>query len=103
MKVCTLLAFFPMTAQAGGLEVQPVTDGVWALVGGKDQRSAANLANNATFGVVVTDDGVVLIDPEGAWPKQRMWISLVFQHWNNSKAYLARTPRLLSRRWSSND
>ncbi|MDZ7711076.1 MAG: MBL fold metallo-hydrolase [Roseovarius sp.] len=33
----------------------------------KEQRSAENLANNATFGVVVTGEGVVLIDPGGSW------------------------------------
>ncbi len=49
------------------LEVQKVTDGVYALVGENAQRSAKNLANNATFGVVVTDDGVVLVDPGGSW------------------------------------
>ena len=67
MKVFALLAFLTMAAQAGALEVQPVADGVWALVGEKEQRSASNLANNATFGVVVTDEGVVLIDPGGSW------------------------------------
>lgn len=37
-------------------EVQPVTGGVYVLVGHKEQRSAENLADNATFGVVVTAD-----------------------------------------------
>ncbi|GAB4517179.1 MAG: MBL fold metallo-hydrolase [Roseibium sp.] len=54
-------------AFAGGLEVQRVTGDVYALVGPKEQRDAENLANNATFGVVVTPDGVVLIDPGGSW------------------------------------
>lgn len=58
-----LLAAVP----AAALEIQPVTDGVWALVGEKAQRSPQNLANNATFGVVATGDGVVLIDPGGSW------------------------------------
>lgn len=49
------------------LEVQRVTEGVYALVGEKEQRSPQNLANNATFGVVVTEDGVVLVDPGGSW------------------------------------
>lgn len=53
-------------AQAADLTVQPVADGVYALVGGKEQRSPENLANNATFGVVVTDEGIVLIDPGGS-------------------------------------
>jgi glyoxylase-like metal-dependent hydrolase (beta-lactamase superfamily II) len=52
---------------AAGLDIQPVTDGVWALVGEKDQRSPENLANNATFGVVVTEEGVLLVDPGGSW------------------------------------
>lgn len=57
----------PGLAVAQGLEVQPVTEGVWAIVGEKEQRSPENLGNNATFGVVVTGDGAVLIDPSGSW------------------------------------
>ncbi|WP_282048396.1 MBL fold metallo-hydrolase [Sulfitobacter mediterraneus] len=61
------LALASTTVQADMLEVQIVTEGVYALVGPKEQRSAENLANNATFGVVVTDEGVVLVDPGGSW------------------------------------
>jgi glyoxylase-like metal-dependent hydrolase (beta-lactamase superfamily II) len=57
----------PGLALATGLEVQPVTDGVWAIVGEMDQRSPENLANNATFGLVETAEGAVLIDPGGSW------------------------------------
>jgi glyoxylase-like metal-dependent hydrolase (beta-lactamase superfamily II) len=49
------------------LEVQKVTENVYALVGEMEQRSPANLANNATFGVVVTQEGIVLIDPGGSY------------------------------------
>ncbi|NIA71418.1 MBL fold metallo-hydrolase [Pelagibius litoralis] len=59
-----LLLLFATPALA--LEVQPVAEGVYALVGEKEQRSSENLANNATFGVVVTDEGVVLVDPGGS-------------------------------------
>ena len=55
------------STRAAELEVQPVTDGVWALVGEKQQRSPENLANNATFGVIETSDGVILVDPGGSW------------------------------------
>ena len=55
------------STRAAELEVQPVTDGVWALVGEKQQRSSENLANNATFGVIETSDGVILVDPGGSW------------------------------------
>ncbi|MGV6803924.1 MAG: MBL fold metallo-hydrolase [Ruegeria sp.] len=57
----------PTFAGAQGLEVQPVTEGVWAIVGEKAQRSPENLGNNATFGLVDTPEGAVLIDPGGSW------------------------------------
>ena len=66
LLVAALLAT-PTFAAAEVLEIQPVTVGVWAIVGEKEQRSPANLANNATFGLVVTTDGAVLIDPGGSW------------------------------------
>lgn len=45
------------------LNVHNVADGIYALVGPLGNRGPGNLGNNATFGVVVTDAGVVLIDP----------------------------------------
>lgn len=57
----------PAFANAQALDVQPVTDNVWAIVGEKEQRSPENLADNATFGLVVTAQGAVLIDPGGSW------------------------------------
>ena len=54
-------------AMADGLTVQPVTEDVWAIVGPLEQRNPDNLANNATFGLVVTPDGAVLMDPGGSW------------------------------------
>lgn len=62
----------PSLGAAQLLEVQPVTDDVWALVGPMEQRNAENLANNATFGVVVTEKGVVLIDPGGSLKGAKM-------------------------------
>jgi glyoxylase-like metal-dependent hydrolase (beta-lactamase superfamily II) len=50
---------------ASPLEVQKVDHGIYALVGDLGQRSPQNLGNNATFGVIVTPDGVVLVDPGG--------------------------------------
>ena len=52
---------------ARALETVKVTDGIYAFVGEKSQRSPSNLGNNATFGLVVTSDGAVLIDPGGSW------------------------------------
>jgi len=52
---------------AKDLEVQKVTDDVYAIVGAIGQRDPDNLGNNATFGFVVTKDGVVLIDSGGSF------------------------------------
>ncbi len=57
---------FPLSPVAQELEIQPVNDGVWAFVGEKAQRSPENLGNNATFGLVVTGDGAVLVDAGGS-------------------------------------
>ncbi|MCA1300812.1 MBL fold metallo-hydrolase [Stappia indica] len=57
----------PTFVAAEVLDVRSVTEGVWAIVGEKEQRSPENLGNNATFGLVVTDAGAVLIDPGGSW------------------------------------
>jgi len=66
LVLASLLAA-PSLAAAQSLHVQPVTEGIWAIVGEKKQRSPENLANNATFGLVATEAGAVLIDPGGSW------------------------------------
>ena len=50
-----------ISAQAA-LNVQKVTDNVYALEGETTQRSPTNFGNNSTHGVIVTNEGVVLID-----------------------------------------
>lgn len=67
MKILALSALLLATPALADLEIQQVTDNVYALVGPLGQRTPENLGNNATFGVVVTDDGVVLIDAGGSW------------------------------------
>ncbi|GMQ96667.1 MAG: MBL fold metallo-hydrolase [Gammaproteobacteria bacterium] len=51
---------------AAELEVQKVTDHIYAIVGAIGQRSPENLGNNATYGFIVTKEGVVLIDAGGS-------------------------------------
>ncbi|MDA0222279.1 MAG: MBL fold metallo-hydrolase [Rhodobacterales bacterium] len=53
----------PVFAQLATVEIAP---DIYALVGPKTQRGPGNLGNNATFGFVVTPDGVVLIDAGGS-------------------------------------
>ncbi len=49
------------------LKIQTVAKNVYAIVGELDQRTAENHANNATFGLVVTPAGALLIDPGGSY------------------------------------
>lgn len=63
--LCVAITVTPAFAQQ--LQVQNVTDGIWALVGKHEQRNHENLANNATFGLIDTADGAILVDPGGSW------------------------------------
>ena len=45
------------------LKTEQIAEDVFALVGPTTNRDPQNLGNNANFGVVVTREGVVLIDP----------------------------------------
>ncbi len=68
MKHLFLALLFALpTAAARAYEVQTVASGIWAIEGPAEQRNAENLANNATFGLIETTDGAVLIDPGGTW------------------------------------
>ncbi len=48
-------------------EVHQVADHIWALEGPAENRNPENLGNNATFGVIETSEGVVLVDPGGSY------------------------------------
>ena len=52
---------------ADSLEIQKISDRVYAVVGELNNRTPENLGNNATFGVVITSKGVVLIDSGGTY------------------------------------
>ena len=60
-----LFAVVTLTARASanGLHIKQVTNNIYAIVGELGQRSQTNLGNNATFGLIVTDGGAVLVDP----------------------------------------
>lgn len=73
-----LLAFLTSAANGGDdgvlsvLEVSKLADDVYALVGPTTNRDPENLGNNANFGVIVTEDAVVLIDPGATYEGARM-------------------------------
>lgn len=61
------------SAHANGiLKIDKLADDVYALIGPLANRNPENLGNNANFGVVVTDDGVVLIDSGGTYKGAEM-------------------------------
>jgi glyoxylase-like metal-dependent hydrolase (beta-lactamase superfamily II) len=62
-----VMIWAPISALADILNVHPVTPGIWAIEGPATQRTPENLGNNATFGLIETGDGAVLIDPGGTW------------------------------------
>ncbi|MGH1578400.1 MBL fold metallo-hydrolase [Planktotalea sp.] len=49
------------------LKVQSIAPNVWALEGPAENRNAENLGNNATFGLIETTQGAVLVDPGGSY------------------------------------
>ncbi len=88
----TLAAFvLPFPTVADVLEIQPVADDVWAIVGPTEQRNPENLANNATFGLVVTPEGAVLVDPGGSWQGAEMLHSAIRALTDQPVAYVINT------------
>lgn len=67
----TVVALFfvslPTITFADVLSVHSVARGIWAIAGPAEQRDAKNLGNNATFGLIETTEGAVLIDAGGTW------------------------------------
>lgn len=65
MVALVLMGPLSVSANNEELVVKQVEENVHAIVGPLGNRTEANLGNNATFGFVVTRDGVVLIDSGG--------------------------------------
>lgn len=65
--LCLLIAAAARADAPPGFAVHALAPGIWAIEGPSEQRNATNLGNNATFGLVETREGAVLIDPGGSW------------------------------------
>lgn len=66
LAICALV-LTPFAALADAPVVHEVAPGVWAIEGPASQRDPENLGNNATFGLIETEAGAVLVDPGGTW------------------------------------
>ena len=76
--ILTLAAsVMPLPVLADVLTVHTVAPGIWAIEGPAEQRDAENLGNNATFGLIETAAGAVLVDPGGTWAGAEMLHDLV--------------------------
>ncbi len=60
------LPAFNVLADKQILKLEQVTDNVYAIIGPLTNRTPENLGNNASFGFVITTEGVILIDPGGS-------------------------------------
>jgi len=54
------------------LKTEQLAENIYALVGPISSRDARNLGNNANFGVIVTNEGVVLIDSGATYKGAQM-------------------------------
>ncbi len=54
------------------LQPRQLAEDIYALIGPTTNRDPQNIGNNANFGVIVTSDGVVLVDPGATYKGARM-------------------------------
>jgi len=69
-KLTLVSAFLLAThanAESSILTVTNVAPNIFAIVGPLGQRTPENLGNNATFGLIVTPEGAILMDPGGSY------------------------------------
>ncbi|HSH43757.1 MAG TPA: MBL fold metallo-hydrolase [Arenicellales bacterium] len=91
----------PSVGQAQEIEVQKVTENVYALVGKRGPMSKSDLGTNATFGVVVTPEGAVLIDP-GASRKAAQRIEAAIRSITDQPVVLVINTGAEDHRWLGN-
>ena len=66
------ISFSPLAYADEVLRTEKLAENVYALIGPLTNRDPVNLGNNANFGVIVTTDGVVLIDPGATYRGAQM-------------------------------
>ncbi len=67
VMVLIVAVLWLLPATANQLRLEQLTSDVYAIVGPLTNRTPENLGNNATFGFIVTNEGVVLIDSGGSY------------------------------------
>jgi glyoxylase-like metal-dependent hydrolase (beta-lactamase superfamily II) len=101
LSVAVLVHLVLLQAPARALDAVKVADDVYALVGELGQRSPQNLGNNATFGVIVTNAGAVLIDA-GATAKGAAQIEAAIAKLTDNRVTLVINTGGQDHRWLAN-
>lgn len=91
IRLAILLLLWPLTLAAEILTPQPVAPGIWAIEGPAEQRDPENLGNNATFGLIDTAEGAVLVDPGGSWNGAKALHAVVQTLTDSRVAYVINT------------
>ncbi len=84
------------------LILENVVGSVYAIVGPLGNRTAVNLGNNATFGFVVTEEGVVLVDPGGTYKGAKRIHEVIASVTDKPVRYVVNTGGQ-DHRWLGND
>jgi len=73
-----LISIISISAQAESvLKSVQLSNNIYALVGPTTNRDPNNLGNNANFGIIITNEGVVLVDPGASYKGARMIHNMV--------------------------
>ena len=101
--ILSILSLFSNIVFAdASLKVHKVDNNVYALVGELSQRSKDNLANNSTHGVIVSYEGVILIDSGGSYLGSRQ-IHKVIQGITDKPLKIVINTGGQDHRWLGND
>ena len=89
--VVLALILLPTVSFADVLVVHSVAPGAWAIEGPAVQRDPENFGNNATFGLIETSEGAVLVDAGATWEGAAMLHSVVRDLTDQPVAYVINT------------
>lgn len=90
-RCVALFLLWPLTLSAQTLIPHQVAPGIWAIEGPSTQRDPENLGNNATFGLIDTPEGAVLVDPGGSWNGAKALHAVVQTLTDSPVAYVINT------------
>lgn len=89
--ITCVAVLLPLPASAELFTIHTAAPGIWAIEGPAEQRNPENLANNATFGLIETSEGAILVDPGGTWAGAKLLDETVQTLTNQPVKYVINT------------